>query len=99
MGSVAHDGQAFGAEALVELLDGVWERDPAFKLVWRPTHAWVSADGLTGCTVGVGTRTRTGPGGKVISEAVRYTGVWRREGGEWRCVLDLDMTGASGGGE
>ena len=55
MGSVSSTRQVFGVDAISDSTGVWWDRDASFALKWRPTHAWVSADGITGCTIGEGT--------------------------------------------
>ncbi|MCB9838250.1 MAG: nuclear transport factor 2 family protein [Phycisphaeraceae bacterium] len=63
--------------------------DPAFSISWTPHQAWVSGDGSTGTTFGIGTIHRTAENGRVMSSTDPYVCVWRYEDGAWRCALDL----------
>jgi len=62
---------------------------PGFQITWVPREAAVSADGTLGYTLGENTMTVPGPNGKMVTLRGDYTTVWRREGGVWRCVIDM----------
>ena len=62
---------------------------PGFQITWVPREAAVSADATLGYTLGENTMTVPGPNGKMVTLRGDYTTVWRREGGVWRCVIDM----------
>lgn len=69
---------------------------PGFRIHWRPASASVSPDGTLGYTTGENAVTVPGPDGKLVTVAGRYATVWRREGGDWRCVVDIWNSGPEG---
>ncbi len=52
-----------------------------------PMHAYVTGDGTIGITQGDSKLTFRGNDGNLITQSVHYTNVWKREHGEWRCVV------------
>jgi ketosteroid isomerase-like protein len=80
-----------GIDAIREFI--TWNREdrPGFSITWHATNAWVSADGCTGCTMGIGTINLIDESGQPIEVREPYCCVWRKEDGEWKCVLDLGM--------
>ncbi len=78
-----------GIDAIRAFITRARRNDPGFSITWQPAQAWVSADGTTGCTFGIGTRTFTAKSGAIVTESAPYTCVWRSEYGRWKCALDL----------
>ena len=62
---------------------------PGFQIRWRPGSASISADGTLGYTTGENAVTVPGADGKLITIVGRYATVWRRDDGNWRCVVDI----------
>jgi ketosteroid isomerase-like protein len=62
---------------------------PGFSITWEATQFEVAAEG--GLAYGVGTNRVTFPteDGELRAVEGRAVTVWRKESGEWRCVVDI----------
>lgn len=69
-----------GADA-IEYLTEV--NDEGYSITWEPLRADISADGNTGYTYGIYTV-------EVNNDVIKgtYINVWKKQGGEWRFVLN-----------
>lgn len=64
---------------------------PEYSITWQTTDAWVSADGSTGCTYRITTVVLpTKAGGTVVLRGP-FCCTWRKEAGDWKCVLDVGL--------
>ena len=66
---------------------------PGFQIRWSPASASVSSDGTLGYTTGENVVSVPGADGKLITITGRYTTVWQRDDGNWRCVVDIWNSG------
>lgn len=77
-----------GKEALRALVKGN-RATPGFSLTWNATEAVVSASGDLGYTLGPYAITVPEMEGELGTQKGHYICVWRREGGAWRCSLEV----------
>lgn len=64
-------------------------RTPGFNITWRATDAVLSPDGNLAYLMGDNRITLQGPTGKPMTILGRAVTVWRKEGGQWRCAVDI----------
>jgi len=63
--------------------------DSTFRLTWRPTLAFASADGDLGYTLGVWQSRRHTADGKGQVATGKYVTIWRKQAdGSWKVVFD-----------
>jgi ketosteroid isomerase-like protein len=63
--------------------------DSTFRLTWRPTLAFASADGSLGYTLGVWQSRHYTADGKGQVATGKYVTIWRRQAdGNWKVVFD-----------
>lgn len=61
---------------------------PDVQLSWQPVRVEVAASGELGYTRGTYTLSFTGPDGKPVRDEGKYCEVWKRVGGQWKCLID-----------
>lgn len=78
-----------GPEAIeAEMRDAFATKD--FKLIWRPLHIDVSADGSLGYTYGTYNRSWTDSNGHLTEATGKYMTVWKRQpDGQWLIEADI----------
>ena len=62
---------------------------PGFSIRWETTEIQVASSGDLAYTIGKSWFTVPHPTGATVTIPANAVGVWRRERGEWRCVVDM----------
>jgi ketosteroid isomerase-like protein len=62
---------------------------PGFHITWTSSEAGLSPDGRMAYVLSTNAVTLPGPNGRPVTTRGRAVTVWRQEGGEWRCAIDM----------
>ncbi|MEO7795166.1 MAG: DUF4440 domain-containing protein [Thermoanaerobaculia bacterium] len=62
---------------------------PDAKIEWSPLRVGVAESGELGYTSGSYKLSFTGEDGKTVTDAGKYTEVWKKVGGQWKCTTDI----------
>lgn len=61
---------------------------PNVALRWQPLRVQVAESGEIGFTSGTYTLSFTGADGKPVNDKGKYLEVWKKVGGQWKCLMD-----------
>jgi ketosteroid isomerase-like protein len=62
---------------------------PGFHITWTTSEAHLSPDGRLAYLLSSNAVRLPGGDGRLVTAQGRAVTVWRREAGEWRCVIDM----------